>query len=398
MSTPTTERISIVSPELAPLDELGERLLAVLRSGQLTNSREVEFFEREAAEQLEAPEVVAVSSCTAGLMLVERCLALRGEVITPSFTFFAGAHGLLWNGLRPVLADCDPETFQIDPVSVRRLLSDRTAAILGTHIFGCPAPVDELEEIAAKARIPLIFDGAHALGTRYRGRDVSCRGDAVVYSLSPTKQITTAEGGLIATKHKELAQMLRRARNYGKGADYDCDVLGLNARMTELQAAIGRAALPRLDEAVRRRNEIADAYRKLLGATPRIGLQQLPAEAYSSRKDFAILLDGWLDRDKLQQDLEEAGIETRTYFDPPLHRQGLYKRFYHPEQEALAATDYVSRHILCLPIHTRLSDAQVRRVADEILKFVDAHPETDGRPEPPPAPAWSPLPTRLRAR
>lgn len=397
MSMRTTDRIALVCPELAPLDELVERLREVLASGRLTNAGEVERFEQEAAELLEAPEVVAVSSCTSGLMLVERCLALRGEVITPSFTFFAGAHGLLWNGLKPVLADCDPETFQIDPASVKRLLSERTGAILGVHLFGCPAPVDDLEEIATKAGVPLIFDGAHALGTRWRGRDVSCRGDAVVYSLSPTKQITSAEGGLIATRHRELADMLRRARNYGKTAAYDCDVLGLNARMTELQAAIGRAALPRLDEAVRRRNQIAAQYRSHLGGTPRIGLQQIPAEAYSSHKDFAILLDGGLDRDRLQAELEEAGIETRAYFDPPLHRQALYRRFHQPERESLQATEYVSRHVLCLPIHTGLSDAQVRRVAGEILRFVDANPELDGLRTPPP-PAWSPLPIRPRTQ
>ena len=124
--------------------------------------------------------------------------------------------------------------------------------------------------------------------------------------------------------------------------------------------------------------------------------QQIPAEAYSSWKDFAILLDGGLNRDQLQQELDEAGVETRAYFDPPLHRQALYRRFYQPDREPLAATDLVSRHILCLPIHTALKDAEVRRVAEQVLRFLDSNPESASLRTPPPA-AWSPLPIRARA-
>jgi len=385
-----SNRISLVSPDLAPLDELAPKLLSALSSGQLTNAREVEAFEREAAELLHVDHVVAVSSCTSGLMLVERCLALRGEVVTPSFTFFGGAHGLLWNGLTPVLADCDLETLQIDPASVRRLITPSTGAILATHIFGCPAPIDELEEIAAAHRIPLIFDAAHGLGARWRGRDVASRGDASVYSLSPTKQITTGEGGLIATRHGDLAHALRQARNYGKGAGYDCEVLGLNARMTELQGVLGRAALPRLAEAVRRRNEIAEQYQAQLLGTPGVRFQRIPSQAYSSRKDFAVLLEHGIDRDRLMRELGEAGIETRAYFDPPLHRQRLYRRFHRPSIEPLTATDSVSAQIVCLPIHTGLAAAQVRRVATEVRRFCESSLASVSA-EAQPRPVWSPV-------
>lgn len=380
-------RISLVSPDLAPLEELTPRLLACLSSGRLTNAAEVEALEQEAAARLHVDHVVAVSSCTSGLMLVERCLSLRGEVITPSFTFFGGAHGLLWNGLTPALADCDPDTFQIDPASVRRLITPSTGAILATHIFGCPAPIDELEEIAAAHRVPLIFDAAHGLGTRWRGRDIASCGDASVYSLSPTKQITTGEGGLIATRHGELAQCLRQARNYGKGAAYDCDVLGLNARMTEMQGVLGRAALPRLDAAVRRRNEIAELYQSSLHGTRNVRFQRIPHEAYSSRKDFAVLIGGELDRNRLMDALDDAGIETRAYFDPPLHRQRLYSRFHRPEIEPLAVSDQLSGRIVCLPIHTALTDQQVRRITTEIKRFCEFASPIDAASDV----VWSPV-------
>lgn len=366
--------IPIASPDLPPASALVERLLAVLESRELTNAGEVAAFEREAAELLEAPDCVAVSSCTAGLMLVERCLGLRGDVVTPSFTFFATAHGLLWNNLRPVFADCDPLSFQIDPASVRKALSPRASAILPVHMFGGPAPLDELERIAREAGVALIFDGAHALGACWDGASVATRGDATVYSLSPTKQLTCGEGGLIVTRHEALAELLRKARNYGKGDSYDCDILGLNARMSELQAALGRADLPRLPGKIRRRNEIAAIYESRLKGLPGLRLQSIPRGAVHSRKDFGFVLGGGLSRDDLARSLAEQGVDTRPYFFPPLHRQKLYSRFHRPQVEPLRVTDSVSRNILCLPIHTRLSDSDALRVADAVVRFVESQP------------------------
>ncbi|MEZ5365121.1 MAG: DegT/DnrJ/EryC1/StrS family aminotransferase [Bryobacterales bacterium] len=294
--------------------------------------------------------------------------------LTPSFTFFATAHGLLWNNLRPVFADCDPSSFQICPASVERVMTPRTSAILGVHMFGAPAPVDELERMAARAGVALIFDGAHALGTRFGGKSAAASGDATVYSLSPTKQLTCGEGGLIVTRHRKLADMLRRARNYGKGAEYDCDILGLNARMSELQAALGRADLPRLPEKIRRRNEIAAIYESRLKGLPGLRLQRTPQGSVHSRKDFGFVLGQGLNRDELAASLAAQGVDTRSYFYPPLHRQKLYSRFYRPKVEALRATDAVSRNILCLPIHTRVTDADAVRIADAVAEFATSRP------------------------
>lgn len=365
----STHPVSIAQPTLPPVLELQQRLAEILGGTELTNGAEVARFEAEAAEALEATECVAVSSCTAGLMLVERCLKLRGEAIVPSFTFFATAHGLLWNGVRPALADCCPDTFQIDPHSVRRLLSPASSAIVGVHLFGCPAPIDELEEIARQAGVALIFDGAHALGARWHGESIAARGDATVYSLSPTKQMTCGEGGLVTTRHPELAQALRQARNYGKGDGYDCDMLGLNARMTEFQAAIGRASLERLPAALTRRRELAELYAARLRDVPGVRLQHIPGAAVSAHKDFAIVVDNPAERDDLMLYLAEDGIDSRAYFDPPLHRQKLYKRFYNQKQEALRVTDIISRSIVCLPIHGAVTDHDALRITDRIAAF-----------------------------
>lgn len=364
--------VPIATPALPPSEDVLERLRLALSRPALTNAHEVARLEEEAAEKLEVPEVVAVSSCTAGLMLVERCLGLRGEVITPSFTFFATAHGLLWNRLTPVLADCDPETLQIDPASISRQIGPETGGILAVHMFGAPAPVEALTHLAEQASIPLIFDAAHALETRWQGRGIAAWGDASVYSLSPTKQLTAGEGGLIATRHRDLARSLRRARNYGKGDGYDCELLGLNARMSELQAALCRCGLPGLSAQVRRRNALAEIYERILRPIADVGLQRIPAGGYSGRKDFAVLLPEYVDRQELAAELAADNIETRTYFDPPLHRQTLYRPFYRSSIEPLFQTERVSRRILCLPLHGLLTDREASLIAGRVAELVQA--------------------------
>jgi dTDP-4-amino-4,6-dideoxygalactose transaminase len=213
--------------------------------------------------------------------------------------------------------------------------------------------------------VPLIFDGAHALGATVDGRTVAARGDATVYSLSPTKQLTAGEGGLIATRHADLAAELRKARNYGKGATYDCELLGLNARMTEFQAALCREGLTSLPASLERRRRIAAMYEEEFGAVEGIRLQTIPANAASGRKDFALFVrtDLGFQREPVEAALEAAGVETRRYFDPPLHQQKLYREFYDPDREPLTETIRASREVLCLPIHRGVSEIDARAIA-----------------------------------
>jgi dTDP-4-amino-4,6-dideoxygalactose transaminase len=360
---PCDTAVRVSAPALPPAAGVLESFRILLEQSCLTNGRFVEQFEQEAAQYLQVPECVAVSSCTSGLMLLARCLGLKGEVILPSFTFCASGHALLWNGLTPVFADCDPAKFNVDPSSVERCISSRTAALLAVHIFGCPAPVCELEEMARRRRIPLIVDGAHAFGARVGGRSVAAWGDATVFSLSPTKPLVAGEGGLIATRDPALARKLRQGRNYGKNETYDCDVLGMNARMTEFQAALGVAGLAYVERGIAERNRLALVYRRALAAVPGLRLQALPPGARSSWKDFAIVVDQEFgcSRDDLAATLAAANIETRAYFDPPLHRQKLYRGY--PRPEPLPVTERLSPNVLCLPLHTHLSDAAVEAIS-----------------------------------
>jgi dTDP-4-amino-4,6-dideoxygalactose transaminase len=361
--------VRIASPWLPPWEEVVERFEAIWRGGRLTNGACVEQLESETAAYLGVPACVAVSSCTAGLLLVARCLDLRGEVIVPSFTFFATGHALLWNGLTPVFGDCDPQTFNLDPASVERACTSEASAIVAVHIFGCPAEVEALQDFARRRGVRLVFDGAHAFGARAGGKSVAAWGDATVFSLAATKPLVAGEGGLIATADPDLARRLRHARNYGNDGSYDCPILGLNARMTELQAAVALAGLPYFEQGMERRRRLAALYRQVLAESAGLGAQRPPAAVRSSWNGFALRIgpQAGVGREKVEQSLAAAGIETRRYYDPPLHRQKLYRRFYQPAREPLAATNAISSEVVSLPLHAGLEPQAVAKIARRIV-------------------------------
>jgi dTDP-4-amino-4,6-dideoxygalactose transaminase len=363
------ELLPIVDPEGVPGEEFLEEVRGILASKQLTNGAYVRKFEEAAAEYLGVANCVAVSSCTAGLLLVLKALDLSGEVILPSFTFHVTAHAVVWNGLTPVFADCDAKTFCVAPEQVRAQASSRTAAILAVHLFGNPAAVKELEEIAAELRIPLIFDAAHAFGSRRHGKHVGGFGMAEVFSFSPTKLVVAGEGGLVATRDAKLAERLRAARNYGDAGNYDPEILGVNARMSEINAAMALHGLIGLDERIDRRNEIRLRYERNLRDVAGLGFQEVPEGSRSTFKDFSVIVDEkefGHSRDWLVELLHRENIGARKYFSPPVHRQKLYGAMW--DKRSLPVTDMVSDGVVSLPIYSSLTDESVDKVCEVIRR------------------------------
>jgi dTDP-4-amino-4,6-dideoxygalactose transaminase len=361
--------LPIVDPEGLPganfLEEVGE----ILKSKQLTNGKQVRKFEEAAGAYLGVENCVAVASCTAGLLLVLRALDLYGEVILPSFTFHATAHAVAWNGLRPVFADCDGKTFCIDPEAVRGQISPSTAAIMGVHLFGNPAAVDRLEEIAGELSVPLIFDAAHAFGSRSNGVQVGGFGTAEVFSFSPTKLVVAGEGGLIATRDAGLAEKLRAARNYGDAGNYDPELLGVNARMSEIHAAMALRGIAGVEGRIARRNTIRERYERNLAGVPGISFQQIREGDVSAYKDFSLLVEerefGHA-RDWLVETLRRENIDARKYFWPPVHQQKLYREMW--DGRPLPVTEQISNTVVSLPIYSSLTNEAVDKVCDAILK------------------------------
>jgi dTDP-4-amino-4,6-dideoxygalactose transaminase len=361
--------LPIVDPEGVPGEEFLEEVRGILASKQLTNSAYVKKFEEAAAGYLGVAHCVAVSSCTAGLLLVFKILDLQGDVILPSFTFHATAHVVAWNGLTPVFADCDAKTFCVAPQAVRAQVSSRTAAILAVHLFGNPAAVKELEEIAAELQIPLVFDAAHAFGSSVGGKRTGGFGTAEVFSFSPTKLVVAGEGGLVVTRDAGLAERLRAGRNYGDAGNYDPEILGVNARMSEMHAAMALRGLVGLDARIERRNEIQRRYERNLRDVAGLRFQEVSAGGRSTFKDLSVIVDekefGHA-RDWLVELLHVENIGARKYFSPPVHRQKLYRAMW--DGRALPVTDLVSDGVVSLPIYSSLTDESVDKVCEVIRR------------------------------
>lgn len=352
-----------------------ERILADVRhsleQGTLTNGSLVRELEARAAEYLGVRHCVAVSSCTAGLMLALRAAGVSGDVVVPSFTFAATAHAVAWNGLRPVFADVDPETLTLSPAAVRRAVGVRTGAIMATHVYGTPCEVEELQEIADHWGVRLFFDAAHAFGSKRSGVAVGGFGDAEIFSLSPTKVLVAGEGGIIATNDATLAERCRIGRDYGHPGDYDCVFVGLNARMSELHAAVALASLEGLDGRIDERNELAGVYREALSDFPGIGFPSVPDGDRSTFKDFTILVDpeGFgLHATALASALEAEGIETKRYYAPPVHRMQAYRGLA-DTNGGLPETETASDRALTLPLWNGMTAADAKLVGEAIRRI-----------------------------
>lgn len=361
-----SEELPVTRPTLPPAAEVLTDAASLLETGMLTNGRQVAQFEEECAAYLGVGHVVAVSSCTTGLMLVLRCLGLAGEVLLPAFTFCATAHAVAWNGLAPAFVDSEPDTFNLSARTLLRQDLRRPAAILAVHVFGNPCPMDELEQVAAEWGVPLVVDAAHAFGARYPGGAmVGTRGAAEVFSLSPTKVLAVGEGGLVATSDGRLAERVRLARNYANTPDYDSLFPGLSGRMEEFNALLGRANLTRVEQYLAARERLVALYRTELGEVPGLRFQAVPPGSRSTYKDLGVYVKPerfGLTRDELALFLARENVSTRKYFHPPLHRLSAYAGRPTAPGELETAED-LARNMLCLPLFSHLSAEAVSRVA-----------------------------------
>lgn len=368
LGRPAFDDVPLVRPSVPDPELFAEDVRQILKSRMLTNAAFVRRFEAAAAEYLGVRHCVAVSSCTSGLMLVLRASDLSGDVIVPSFTFAATVHAVAWNGLRPTFADVTPDTLTLSPKDVERAIGIRTSAILATHLYGTPADVDALAEVARENGLRLFFDAAHAFGSRHGDAHVGGGGDAEVFSLSPTKVLVAGEGGLIATDDDVLAERCRIGRDYANPGDYDCLFVGLNARMSEFHAALALRSLADLDERLERRRYLAARYRQMLGELEGISFPAVPPTDQTTFKDFTILVDreGFgIDAESLGQVLAAVGIDTRRYYAPPVHRMRAYAAL--PKVD-LPITDDVSGRVLTLPMWTDMPEEQLEHVADAIAR------------------------------
>lgn len=364
--------LPVFRPTLPDYSELEDDVRDMFRTGMLTAGPRALEFEKRLAEHLGVEHAVCVSSCTIGLLLTYQALGLSGEVIVPSFTFMATVHPLVWNGATPVFADVDPETWQLDPIQVEKLITPETTAIVAVHLLGTPAAVEELEDLAARHGLKLVFDAAHGFGALHRGQPLGRYGNAEVFSATPTKVLNAVEGGIVATNDDALATHVRVARNYGNPGDYGSDFPGINARMPEFNAVLGMRSLELLERNVTRRQEVARTFYERLGPLG-ITFQRIEEGDRSSYKEFSMLVtedEFGMSRDDLARALKADGIDCRFYYDPPVHEHKAYR---HLELRGdMTVTRDLCERTITIPIHSHMDDETVDKLC-EAIEQIHAH-------------------------
>jgi perosamine synthetase len=362
------ETIPLARPELGEREE--ELVLEVLRSGRLSLGPVGERFERAFAEWLGVEDAVAVSSGTTGLHLGVRALGWGegDEVLTSPFSFVASANCLLYEGARPVFCDVDPVTLDLDPAAAEAALGERTAGLLPVHIFGYPAAMSALEEIAASRGLGVLEDSCEALGAiDADGRGVGTRGNLAAFAFYANKQMTTGEGGMLIPPSAAIAARLRSERNQGRAADMDWlehGGLGFNYRLSDVAAAIGLAQVEKLDSLLERRGAVAVAYAERLA---RIEGVEAPLDGRGSeRRSWFVypvrVADG--DRDATIARLAERGIASKAYL-PCIHLFPHLRELGYREGQFPIAEE-ASRRTLALPFFTSMTESEVDRVCEAL--------------------------------
>jgi len=354
-----------------------ERLVAeVLRSGQLSLGPRVVEFERLFAERVGSPLACAVSSGTAGLHLALRAVGVGDgdEVITSPFSFVACANVALYERARPVFADIDPVTLNLDPRAAEAAVTERTKALLPVHIFGYPADMRAFEAVAARHGLGVVEDACEALGAVHDdGTPVGGRGNPAVFGFYANKQLTTGEGGMVALRDPAMKQRIDSERNQGRAPDMgwlDHDRLGFNYRLSDMASAVGIAQLERLDGMLAERARVAALYREALSG---VGGLDLPCEDRDGERRgwfvFVVQLPREADRDETVRRLAERGIQSKPYL-PAIHLMSFYReRFGHREGEFPVCEDVAARS-LALPFFPQITEAQVERVCERLRAIV----------------------------
>lgn len=366
-----SEPLHVGRPNIGDRTAFLARVEQILGSQWLTNNGPtLQEFERRIAEYLDVKHCVAMCNGTIALEIAIRALGLEGEVIVPSWTFVATAHALYWQGITPVFADIDPATHNLDPAAVRRMITPRTTGIIGVHLWGRAAPIEELQTIADEHGLKLMFDAAHAFGSTYKGRAIGCFGECEVLSFHATKAFNTMEGGAVVTNDDKLAETMRLMRNFGFQGYDNVIHPGTNGKMIEVCAAMGLTNLDALDDVItiNRRNHAA--YTAALSDTP--GISVLSYDT-SERNNYHYVVaevgeDCAVTRDQIIATLHAENILARKYFWPGVHRMKPYCDVFPHANLNLQNTGVIAESVIVLPTGNAVTVDSIKMIVAVIEK------------------------------
>lgn len=331
----------------------------------------VDEFESKIEEFLGVEHAVTVNSGTTALVTALTAAVEEGEVIVPSFTFIATANAVRLAGLEPKFADIESETLGLDPDSVERAITDETTAILPIHPYGAPCRIGELREIADEHDLVLIEDAAESFGSTHEGRMTGTFGEVSALSFCQNKVITTGEGGAVVTDDDEIAQRARLFRSHGRSSEGYFEsrgsgsyvTLGSNYRMNDMTAAVGAGQMDRAESIIDRRREVGSALTRRLAEIDGVRPHPEPTEARHVYQIFTAVFDSEEDREAVATTLADRDIDSKVYWDPPVHQTEYYADTDAPE---LPVTERLASRVLSLPMYTQLSSTQIDRIVDGV--------------------------------
>lgn len=360
------QKLHVGRPNIGNRERLLERINNILDRRWLTNNGPyVQEFEQNICDLIGVKHCIAMCNATVALEIVIRAAGLSGEVIVPSFTFIATAHALRWQEITPVFCDIDPNTHNIDPDQVERMITPRTTGIIGVHVWGRPCEIDRLTEIARCRNLKLLFDAAHAFVCTYETRMVGNFGSAEVFSFHATKFFNTFEGGAVVTNDDELAKKIRLMKNFGFVGYDNVVYIGMNGKMSEVSAAMGLTGLESLEEFITINYRNYMLYRNQIEGIPGIQLVKYDENEKCNYQSIILEIDEettGISRDHLVEILHAENVLARRYFYPGCHQMDPYRSCFPHAKLLLPETEKLVKRVLSLPTGTGV-------VPEEIIKI-----------------------------
>ena len=358
-------QITVTKPSLPDLDELIPLLSDIWNNKVLTN-RGVYHQKLESAlcDYLGVPYISLFCNGTLALITALKALNIKGEVITTPYSFVATAHSLVWNNIKPIFIDIDPQTLCLDPLLIEEAITPQTTGIMPVHVYGQPCDVDSIDSIAQKYNLKIIYDAAHAFGVKCHCGSILNHGDLSVLSFHATKVFNTFEGGAIICKNQETKEHIDQLKNFGFTSETSVMQTGINGKMSEFSSALGTIQLKKIDEQIDKRKEIDAFYRKGLSGVVGIRLHDPIKPIKANYSYFPIFVENNypLSRDQLYQKLNENGIHSRRYFYPLITDFEIFKKGFDGKYCNFPVAENVAEKVICLPIYPDLIKSDIERV------------------------------------
>ena len=367
-----SSKITVTSPLLPNLDEFYDMLKEIWNSKWITNNGDFHNqLERELASYLKVPYLSLFTNGTLPLITALQALRVTGEVITTPYSFVATTHSLWWNGIKPVFVDIDPYTCNIDPTKIEAAITSRTTAIMPVHCYGRPCDIQAIQDIADKYGLKVIYDAAHAFGVEINGKSILDEGDMSTLSFHATKVYNTIEGGALICHDEKTKQRIDYLKNFGFAGETTVVAPGINSKMDEIRAAYGLLNLRQVDTAIEARHNVAVKYREALSGIEGITFFDDIQGVRHNYSYFPIFVDAekyGMSRDELYFKMRENNIYGRRYFYPLISTFSTYRGLESSSESNLSIATRIANQVICLPMHHALSDEDIQRTIELIVK------------------------------